>query len=88
MVKINPGSNVHGDNKTGTMRKGMGNVVIPEARIVKDNKLQCPLCNQTFNSKEEYLSHVMARHQSEIVEPETTPMSTKRAKSAKSNRST
>ncbi len=75
LVRINPGSNVHGDNKTKTMRKGMGNVVIPEPKTVEDNKLQCPICNRTFDSREKYLSHVMARHQSEIIEPETTTTS-------------
>ncbi|HLN46271.1 MAG TPA: hypothetical protein VK209_11250 [Candidatus Sulfotelmatobacter sp.] len=88
MVKINPGSNVHGDNKTGTMNKGMENVIIPEPKTIKDNKLQCPVCDQTFDSREEYLSHVMARHQSETIEPErTTTRPTKSTKSSRSPRS-
>ena len=68
MVKINPGSNVHGDNKTGTAIPGMQNVTIPEPRMVEKGKYQCPICDRTFGSREDYISHAMAWHQSSMEE--------------------
>ncbi len=75
MVKINPGSNVYGDNKTGTAVPGMQNVTYPEPIIVEKNRLQCPVCERIFDAKEDYISHAMARHQpaeEETVKPTST----------------
>ena len=70
MVRINPGSNLHGENKTGTAVPGMQNVDIPEPFVVS-GMLQCPVCGATFSSRADYDSHAMARHQpaEERVEP-------------------
>ena len=70
LVRINPGSNVHGENKTGTAVPGMQNVEILEPLAV-GGMLQCPVCGATFSSKADYDSHAMARHQpsEERVEP-------------------
>ena len=63
MVKLNPGSNVHGDNETETAIPGMRNVEIPEPNVLENGKFQCPVCNAVFNSKEGYISHAMTLHQ-------------------------
>lgn len=71
MVRINPGSNVHGDNKTGTAVPGMVNVDIPEPKMIEKGKYECPVCGKTFNSREGYDSHAMAHHQRnpEMISP-------------------
>lgn len=63
MVKINPGSNVQGDNKTKTAVHGMMNVEIPEPKMVEKGKFECPVCGKIFDSRARYDSHAMARHQ-------------------------
>jgi hypothetical protein len=68
LVRINPGSNVRGDNKTSTAVPGMLNVNIPEPKMT-DGKFQCPVCGKLFNSREDYDSHAMAHHQSETETP-------------------
>ena len=68
MVRINPGSNVHGDNKTGTATPGMQNVNIPEPKMLAKGKFQCPVCEAIFGSKEAYDSHALTRHQGATVE--------------------
>lgn len=68
MVRINPGSNVHGDNKTGTAKPGMLNVNIPEPKMLAKGKIQCPVCEAIFASKAAYDSHAMARHQGATTE--------------------
>jgi tRNA U54 and U55 pseudouridine synthase Pus10 len=68
MVRINPGSNVHGDNKTGTALPAMHNVNYPEPIVLEKDRLQCPICENIFDSREDYISHAMARHQPEYVE--------------------
>lgn len=70
MVRINPGSNVHGDNKTETAVPGMLNVDIPEPIMFDKNKYQCPVCNRIFNSRADYDSHAMAQHQTNPRETE------------------
>ena len=71
MVRINPGSNVHGDNEIGTATPGMVNVDIPEPKLVGKGVFQCPVCGETYNSREAYDSHAMTRHQTETkkIEP-------------------
>ena len=64
MVKINPGSNVHGDNETRNATPGMRNVDIPEPKMT-EGKFQCPVCDRLFTSREAYDSHAMAHHQTE-----------------------
>ena len=63
MVKINPGSNVQGDNKTGTAVHGMLNVEIPEPKMHEKGKFECPVCGKVFDSRADYDSHAMALHQ-------------------------
>ena len=63
LVKINPGSNVQEDNKTGTAVHGMMNVEIPEPKMHEKGKFECPVCGKVFDSRADYDSHAMARHQ-------------------------
>lgn len=63
MVRINPGSNVHGDNKTGTATPGMVNVNIPAPKLLSNGKFECSMCGRIFDSRTDYDSHAMARHQ-------------------------
>jgi len=68
-TKINPGSNIHGDNDLRTARTGgMQDIDLPEPKIVEKNKFQCPVCSKVFGSKEDYISHALARHQPVAVE--------------------
>lgn len=77
MPKINPGSNVHGDNDTETARAGgMQDINIPEPKMTEDYMLQCPICNSLFSSREDYISHVMARHQPPSTETEMSHATT------------
>jgi hypothetical protein len=68
LVRINPGSNVHGDNKTGTATPGMTDVNIPEPKMLAKGKFQCPVCDTIFASKEAYDSHALTRHQGATTE--------------------
>ena len=75
MVRINPGSNVHGDNEVGNAVPGMMNVNIPEPKMT-NGKFECPVCGRMFNSREDYDSHAMTRHQApeETTEPTNKPV--------------
>ncbi|HMK95504.1 MAG TPA: DUF5752 family protein [Candidatus Limnocylindrales bacterium] len=63
MSKINPGSNVNEDNDLRTATPGAPYVDIPEPKIVEKGKFQCPVCDTTYRSREDYISHAMALHQ-------------------------
>ena len=63
MSKINPGSNRNEDNDLATATPGMVDVNIPEPEMLEKGKFQCTVCNAIFNSKEDYISHALARHQ-------------------------
>jgi hypothetical protein len=64
LTRINPGSNVHDDNDTKTaLAGGMQDVDIPEPRITQKGILKCPVCNLSFASREDYISHALAKHQ-------------------------
>ncbi len=64
MPKLNPGGNVHGDNDTETARAGgMQDVSIPEPKTTEKGKFQCTVCNAVFNSRQDYVSHALAKHQ-------------------------
>ena len=77
LPKINPGSNIHGDNDTATSRPGgMQDISIPEPKKTDKNMLQCPICNSNFSSNEDYISHFMARHQPATTETEMSPSTT------------
>ncbi len=77
MGKINPGSNVHGDNDTRTARPGgMQDVDIPEPKPAEKGMLQCPMCNSVFSSKADYISHALAKHQPVTPETQMYPPST------------
>lgn len=76
LVRINPGSNVQGDNKTGTAVHGMTNVEIPEPKIVEKGKFECPVCGKIFNSRADYDSHAMALHQANPESVIEEPMET------------
>jgi hypothetical protein len=72
MPKINPGSNVHGDNDIQTARAGgMQDIDIPEPKMAEKGMLQCPVCNSLFSSREDYISHALSRHQPVTPETET-----------------
>ena len=69
MSKVNPGQDREdNDTKNAEVGGGMQNVNYPEARMV-GNSYQCPVCSKFFRTREEYLSHAMAKHQ-----PVTTEM--------------
>jgi hypothetical protein len=62
LSKINPGSNVHGDNDTQTAHAGgMQDIEIPEPKKLEKGKYQCPLCKEVFSSREDYISHALAK---------------------------
>jgi hypothetical protein len=63
LSKINPGSDVYEDNDLKPM-SGMLNGDVPEPRMLKKGKFQCPVCHETFSSKEHYIHHAMIHHQS------------------------
>ena len=73
LTKINPGSNRNEDNNVATATPGMLDVNISEPKMLEKNKLQCPRCDKTFNSREDYLSHAMARHQMSLSEAMGVP---------------
>jgi hypothetical protein len=62
MSKINPGSNVNEDNDLKTGSTKMPND-FPEPKVLGKGKFQCPVCNNTFSSRQDYISHALARHQ-------------------------
>ncbi len=64
MSKINPGSNFNEDNDIRTARPGgLQEVNIIEPKIVDKGKLQCPMCDRIFSSREDYISHFLSKHQ-------------------------
>ena len=64
MSKINPGSNFNEDNDIRTPRPGgMQDTKIIEPKIADKNKLQCPICDGIFSSREAYISHFLSKHQ-------------------------
>lgn len=72
MSKINPGSNVHGDNDVQTARPGgLQDTDILEPMIGEVGKLRCPICSEVFNSREAYISHALSKHQT-IEQPKET----------------
>jgi hypothetical protein len=77
LSKSNSGSNVHGGNDTRTARAGgMQDINIPEPKVTEDYMLKCPICGSLFSSREDYMSHVMARHQPPSMENEMSPATT------------
>ena len=72
MSKINPGSNVYGDNDVQTARPGgLQETDILEPMIGDDGKLHCPICSAVFNSREAYISHALSKHQTMEQSKET-----------------
>ncbi len=68
LVKINPGSNVHGDNITkATGSSPVQGPSIPEPKMVEKDKYQCMICNRVFDSREDYNSHALAQHQEAVT---------------------
>ncbi len=64
LSKINPGTNVYGDNDVSTAQPGgMEDIKIPDPKMLEKGKFQCPVCNAVFKSKEDYISHALAEHQ-------------------------
>ena len=64
LSKINPGSNVYGDNDVQTARPGgLQEADILEPMIDDHGKLHCPICSEVFNSREAYISHSLSKHQ-------------------------
>ena len=64
MSKINPGSNFNEDNDAKTAQPGgLQDIDIMEPKIDSEGKLQCTICNKVFNSREDYISHALSRHQ-------------------------
>lgn len=69
MSKINPGSNFNEENDIRTAKPGMMDIDIPEPKMLEKGKFQCPVCNNTYNSREDYISHALTRHQSHPKTP-------------------
>ena len=66
LSKINPGTNFQEDNDIQTERPGgMQDINIIDPTMDDNGKLHCPLCNRVFNSKEDYISHALSKHQSD-----------------------
>jgi hypothetical protein len=66
--KINPGSNFNEDNDTRTARPGgLQEVNIIEPKISDKGKLNCPICDRVFSSREDYISHFLSKHQTSDV---------------------
>ncbi len=64
MSKINPGSNFNEDNDIRTARPGgLQEVNIIEPKIGDKGKLNCPICDRVFSSREDYISHFLSKHQ-------------------------
>jgi len=63
LSKINPGSNFNEDNDLTTATPGMRNVDIPEPIALGKGRFQCPVCDNTYGSREDYISHALAHHQ-------------------------
>jgi len=63
LSKINPGSNFNEDNEVRTATPGMRNVDIPEPKALGKGKFQCPVCDNTYSSRQDYISHALAHHQ-------------------------
>lgn len=66
MVRINPGSDVQGDNQTKNATPSMVNVDVPEPKMT-EGKYSAPF-DRVFNNREAYDNHAIAVHQP----PETT----------------
>ncbi len=70
LVKINPGSNVHKDNETRRASAGSEKIAIREPKMVQNGKYECPVCGKIYKSREDYDSHALSEHSSEVmVEP-------------------
>jgi hypothetical protein len=64
LSKINPGSNFNEDNDVRTAHPGgLQDINIAEPKMTENGKLQCPTCNKIFNSREDYISHALSKHQ-------------------------
>ncbi|MGO8806187.1 MAG: hypothetical protein ACLQO7_06225 [Candidatus Bathyarchaeia archaeon] len=64
MSKINPGSNFNEDNDIKTARPGgMQDIDIKEPKIDSEGKLHCTICDKVFNSRQDYVSHALSKHQ-------------------------
>ena len=63
MSKINPGSNLNEDNDVKTGSPNMLDFDIPEPKELGKGKFQCPVCDNTYSSREDYISHALVRHQ-------------------------
>jgi len=63
LSKINPGSNFNEDNDLRTATPGVPYLDIPEPKVLGKGKFQCPVCDNTYSSREAYISHALALHQ-------------------------
>jgi predicted RNA-binding Zn-ribbon protein involved in translation (DUF1610 family) len=70
LVKINPGSKIHGDNETRRATAGSEKIPIAEPKIVEHGRFECPDCGKIYKSREDYDSHALSQHSTEVaVEP-------------------
>ena len=68
LSKINPGTNFYEDNDVRTARPGgLQGALIMEPKIDDKGKLHCQLCERVFNSREDYISHALSKHQTSMV---------------------
>ncbi len=75
MSKINPGSNIYGDNDTKSARPGgMQDIDIMEPSIDDKKKLHCPQCDRVFASREDYISHALSKHQTSQLKQVNTSL--------------
>jgi len=63
LSKVNPGSNFNEDNDVRTASPGMQDIDIAEPIMGEKGKLQCPNCERQFESREDYISHALSKHQ-------------------------
>ncbi|MCW4018253.1 MAG: hypothetical protein NWF00_06205 [Candidatus Bathyarchaeota archaeon] len=75
MSKSNTVANIHSNSRSSRVGV-MQEFDIPEPKEAEHNMLKCPICNAIFASKEDYISHALAKHQPAVQEMEMSPATT------------
>lgn len=66
MSKINPGSNFNEDNDVLSARPEKQGVDIIDPTVDVNGTLHCPICNKIFRTREDYISHALSKHQTDM----------------------
>jgi len=66
-VKVDPGSNVHGDNEPCTLG-GMQDIDIAEPKQAENGMLRRPMCSRVFSSRKDDISHTLSQNQPATAE--------------------